>query len=209
MWALVIAALATAAMAASSAPVLTQPDWIRKPSGEDMGSYYPHKAMIEGKAGRVLLVCKVDGAGTLVDCNAEDETPADEGFGEAALKMAHIFAMRPMTLNGQPVSGGIVRIPLVFLIPGGGYDSMSGALACYGLVADRAEQDPNDKDKWYAARFWALQVMAAATQAHLLPSHVERDLETAHLGASHQRDKVHARELDGACTKAMQSAMKK
>ena len=205
---LLIAGLAKAAIA-SSAPVLTEPEWIRKPTGEDFASYYPKKAMDEGKSGRALLVCKVDAAGGLVDCRTEDEIPADEGFGEAAMKMAHIFRMKPMTLDGQPVNGGTVKIPIRFLIPGGVYDPLSGATACYGIMADRAEADPNDADKWYAARFWALQVMSAATISHLKPSHVEEDLKNARLVAAHDPDAARARELAGSCTRVMQTAIKK
>jgi hypothetical protein len=86
---------------------------------------------------------------------------------------------------------------------------MSGALACYGRTASLAEEDPTDADKWYATRFWALQAMAAAAEAHEPPSHVERDLQGSRLGAAQATDREHIRTLAESCDRAMHSVVKR
>lgn len=172
-----------------------------------MAAFYPHQAALGRKMGRVILACTVDGQGKLIDCHTEDEIPIGEGFGEAALKMAHLFQMAPMTLNGEPVSGGTVQIPIVFALPGYS-DPTSAMLACYGVMATKAEADPSDGDAWHAARFWALQAMAAAANAHIPPSHVEHNLEFAHVAAANDPDKTRTRMTSDNCNRVMKQAEK-
>ena len=99
--------------------VITNPDWARRPSGEDIARYYPDRAMRMNTEGRATISCTVTAKGTLESCEVQAEEPADMGFGEAALRMSKLFRMRPKTQDGAPVEGGSVRIPIRFNLPKG------------------------------------------------------------------------------------------
>jgi hypothetical protein len=60
------------------------------------------------------MQCRVTAAGRLADCVIIEETPPGLGFGEAMLKTARLFRMRPRTVDGHPVEGGTVVIPLTW-----------------------------------------------------------------------------------------------
>eukprot|EP01030_Chromulinospumella_sphaerica_P009243 gene9243-9053_t len=104
-------------------PVITKPEWLRKPSGDDISNVWPAKAAKKGVGGRAVISCTVNVTGTLRDCKVVSETPEGLGFGPAALMLAGAFQMRPETVDGIPVEGALVRIPLNFA---GGYKG-SGA----------------------------------------------------------------------------------
>lgn len=103
--------------AAPTPSVITRPDWAEKPSGEDMERFYPEKAKTENRGGRATLICMVTAQGTLVRCSVSDETPKGYGFGRAALSLSEMFRMKPKTVDGRPVSGGAITIPIVFSVP--------------------------------------------------------------------------------------------
>jgi protein TonB len=88
------------------ASVITQPDFTRLPSNDDMAAYFPDRAQRMNVEGRATFRCTVTAGGTLTGCSITSESPADYGFGEATLKLTHLFKMRPMQKDGQPVEGG-------------------------------------------------------------------------------------------------------
>ena len=53
------------------------------------------------------------------DCSVVSEDPADQDFGDAALKLSKLFKMRPQSKDGVPTGGGTVRIPIRFQIAKG------------------------------------------------------------------------------------------
>lgn len=112
------AAIAAAMVSAGSKPaIITNPDWVERPSAEDLAEHYPDLAQALLIPGRATISCKVTPQGSLQGCRSVGESPQDLGFGRAAVAMSPHFKMRPMTVNGQAVEGGEVRIPIRFALP--------------------------------------------------------------------------------------------
>lgn len=110
--------LACAAWATQAPPpLIAQPDWIQRPTAEDVKQFYPPEALRRGVGGMAIIACQVAADGRLTGCVLDREEPAGLGFGAAALAMAERFRMQPMTKDGHPVAGGRVRIPIRFGIP--------------------------------------------------------------------------------------------
>lgn len=107
----------TASAEAAPRALITNPDWLERPNGETLSQHYPALASALGIHGLATISCSVDKMGRLVDCTAMDDLPKDLGFGAAAIAMSASFRMKPQTLNGEPVDGGSVRIPIRFTLP--------------------------------------------------------------------------------------------
>jgi TonB family protein len=96
--------------------LITQPDWTRKPTGDEFARFYPAEAMKAGVNGSAVIDCAVATDGRLRNCAIDAQKPARFRFGEAALKMSPLFRMRPMTIDGKPTAGGHVTIPILFVL---------------------------------------------------------------------------------------------
>lgn len=102
----------------AKAPKLTHPRWIRTLNPQAVEDYYPAAAKAAGvRTGVGTVDCGVVENGMLADCRVVDETPAGQGFGEAALKVAGIMQMNPWTDDGGPVNGARISIPIRLTLP--------------------------------------------------------------------------------------------
>jgi protein TonB len=93
------------------------PRWLAKPSGQDFLKVYPRRAMAKRLAGRAVISCSLLATGRLADCVVAEETPAESGFGAAALRLAPKVLLSPVDQDGKSIVGGTVRIPLVWNPP--------------------------------------------------------------------------------------------
>ena len=96
--------------------IITQPDWVRKPTGDELVNYWPTGATADG--GKTVIHCNVTDRGLMQGCTLTRESPEGHGYGAAALALTELFVMSPMTVDGQPVGGGTINIPINFA-PGG------------------------------------------------------------------------------------------
>jgi TonB family protein len=100
--------VAGVAAAADKTDGVVHPAWVNKPSEQDLMAVYPLKAH---GAGRAVIQCEVSTEGVLRKCQVKSETPADQGFGVAALVLAPQFRFKPATRNGVPYAAD-VSIPI-------------------------------------------------------------------------------------------------
>ena len=93
---------------------ITMPDWRTRSSAEQIKAVYPLAALAANLSGRAIVKCEVGVDGGLSGCSVVQETPPDQGFGQAALKLTASMVMKPMTVDGVPQPGALVRLPVVF-----------------------------------------------------------------------------------------------
>ncbi len=110
-----------AAMLRNPGTIVGNPDWLRKPTNDELVQFYPADA--HGFAGKARIQCIVSTRGLLEKCVLDEESPAGHGFGTSALAMSSTFLMRPMTVDGLPVGGARVTIPINFEGASGGMNA--------------------------------------------------------------------------------------
>jgi protein TonB len=93
---------------------LAAAEWIERMTSAQMRPYLPRRAAARGIDGRAWLACQVTRSHRAKNCRLLAETPRDEGFGYAALRMSRLFRIRPPAVDGEPQYDAWVRIPVVF-----------------------------------------------------------------------------------------------
>jgi TonB family protein len=173
---ILVAFLMQGAPAAAPAPprpsIITNPDWLRRPTGEDMAKFYPRAATAANVEGRVVLHCSVTASGDLSDCTTSNETPEGQGFGAAAMSLSAIFKMRPQTRDGVPVNGGKINIPINFRLPRV-TPATPVVMRCYGYAAAAAEQDPTSPQAQANLAAWRLLLEIKSLPENQRPSEFE------------------------------------
>jgi TonB family protein len=140
-----------------AAPVITNPDWLRRPTEEELVQYFPARASAQG--GRAVVECVLTNRGLTEGCSVQAEDPPGHGYGAAALAMTSLFLMRPMTVDGLPVGGDKVTFPIKF---GPGGDSQPAEPTLTVLKAAPWSAAPTRDQMWAAYPKAAIGKVAAA-----------------------------------------------
>jgi TonB family protein len=91
--------------------VVSKPAWASLPSPADFQATFPKTENGVNQV-RVVLGCTVEAGGSLGGCAVADETPPGQGYGAGALALASKFRLEPWSVDGAPVVGAKIRLPI-------------------------------------------------------------------------------------------------
>ena len=90
------------------------PQFVRRPTVEQLANVYPSRALRLGISGHAQMDCMETDAGDVERCVDVYEDPSDQGFGDAALKLAHLFRVGLSVRGNPPRAGQHVIISIRF-----------------------------------------------------------------------------------------------
>lgn len=95
-----------------TATVVVRPGYTRQPAPE-----FPDRAIVNGiSEGAVTLKCVAETTSFVSGCEVLHETPANMGFGQAALYSTRRARIRPMTVDGVP-EASFIQFTIRFSLP--------------------------------------------------------------------------------------------
>jgi TonB family protein len=159
--------------------IITRPTYARVPGANEMARHYPGLARVIGVEGRVTLLCSVAATGQLQNCQVDRESPRALGFGEAALNVAPLIRMRPGTVDGVPIDGGMVLVPVLFAIPDRPLPDLQATLYCYGMLGAYSASRPGERRLAVARDRARLRAGYLMTEAGTAPEAMAATLDEA------------------------------
>jgi TonB family protein len=99
-------------------PLIGKPKWQSLPASTDTDTAFGEILKTGLGTVRVSLSCRVQQGGTVTDCTVAGEDPPGKGVGTAALTLAPTLKVSTWTIEGLPVVGGTIRVPLRLEGPG-------------------------------------------------------------------------------------------
>lgn len=150
--------IAAASAVLFAPPVVTNPAWLQVPGPSEFEEVYPRQAWRDDVEGKVLIQCQVGVDTTLKNCRIVSETPEDYGFGAAAMVMSRSFRVSPRKVDGKPVDGAEIRVPITFKIPEADYGipTFDEALRCYVGLTDGKTDAPEPLRTREMSYLWLL-----------------------------------------------------
>jgi len=98
--------------------MIAKPEWLRRPTGDEITGQFPSQALDRSISGRAEMLCTVRIDTSLEACDLTSEWPYGMGFGQAAVRMfVKGGRVRPRTVEGKPVGNGRIRISVRFINP--------------------------------------------------------------------------------------------
>jgi TonB family protein len=94
---------------------LSEVPFAQRPTASDFSRNYPRRALNAGLDGHVSLNCVV-GRDLRLDCRIAEEDPPNQGFGNAALRIARRFRAERQFPDGRSTVGAQVSVPMAFRV---------------------------------------------------------------------------------------------
>lgn len=194
---------------AKPAKSVVRPTWVRRPTAAELEKVFPPAAAKAHVSGRAVIECQVALDGTARACRVVQETPADQGFGAAALALAPTLRLTPALVDGQPVDGAVVRIPVNFdaapaQTASNTYDllamlNLEEVERCSGYAAAAAEVDPASLNAQIRLFYFRTGLMQKMAQARMKPSEFETRIVAARQRATERMAKGEGVAEQAAC----------